>query len=120
MPERYLLDFEEPLHQIREKIREIENWSGHNPEFAQTEIKKLEEQEKKLSREIYGNLTNWQRVQIARHPNRPYTLDYIKMIMSDFIELHGDRNSGDDPAMIAGFAKNQRFFCGCDWSAERP
>lgn len=60
---------------------------------------------KKLSKEIYGNLTNWQRVQIARHPNRPYTLDYIEMMFTDFTEFHGDRAAGDDPAMITGFAR---------------
>ena len=105
MPERYLLDFEEPLRQIREKIREMEDWTDHDPEHTKAEIRRLEEQEKKLSNELYGNLTNWQRVLIARHPNRPYTLDYIDMMMTDFIELHGDRKSGDDSAMVAGFAK---------------
>ena len=105
MPERYVLDFEAPLHQIREKIAEVENWDGYRPKQRKAEIKRLEEHEEKLSREIYGNLTNWQRVQIARHPNRPYTLDYIDMMMTDFIELHGDRHAGDDSAMIAGFAK---------------
>ena len=105
MPDRYLLDFEEPLRQIRQKIKEMEDWEGHDPEHSKAEIKRLEEKENKLSKEIYSNLTNWQRVQIARHPNRPYTLDYIDLMMTDFIELHGDRNSGDDPAMIAGFAK---------------
>ncbi len=105
MPDRYLLDFEEPLQQIRHKIREMEDWSDHDPEYAKSEIKRLEEQEEKLSKEIYAKITNWQRVQIARHPNRPYTLDYIDMMMTDFTELHGDRKSGDDPAMITGFAK---------------
>ncbi|MFC1538147.1 acetyl-CoA carboxylase carboxyltransferase subunit alpha [Candidatus Latescibacterota bacterium] len=105
MPDRYLLDFEEPLRRIRQKISEIEEWETNDPEHSQSEIKHLEEQEAKLVDEIYSNLTNWQRVQIARHPNRPYTLDYIDMMMTDFIELHGDRGSGDDPAMVTGFAK---------------
>lgn len=105
MPDHYLLDFEEPLRQIRQKIREMEDWSDRDPEYAKAEIKRLEGIEEKLSREIYAKITNWQRVQIARHPNRPYTLDYIDMMMTDFIELHGDRNAGDDPAMITGFAK---------------
>jgi len=105
LPDRYLLDFEEPLRQIRHKISEMEDWSGHDPEYAKSEIKRLEKQEEKLSKEIYTKITDWQRVQIARHPNRPYTLDYINMMMTDFTELHGDRNSGDDLAMIAGFAK---------------
>ncbi len=105
MPERYLLDFEEPLRQIRQKIREIEEWENRDPESTQSEIARLEEQEKRLSSEIYDKLTSWQRVQIARHPNRPYTLDYITMMMTDFIELHGDRFTGEDPAMVTGFAR---------------
>lgn len=105
MPERYLLDFEEPLRQIREKIREMEEWADRDPENARTEISRLEEQEARLGAEIYGKLTSWQRVQIARHPNRPYTLDYIGMMTTDFTELHGDRYTGEDPAMIAGFAR---------------
>ncbi|MFC1651517.1 acetyl-CoA carboxylase carboxyltransferase subunit alpha [Candidatus Latescibacterota bacterium] len=105
MPDRYLLDFEEPLRQIRQKISEIEDWEGHETEQSKSEIKHLEEQEAKLVDEIYSNLTNWQRVQIARHPNRPYTLDYIDMMLNDFVELHGDRGTGDDPAMVTGFAK---------------
>ena len=105
MPERYVLEFEEPLRQIREKIREIEAWSDHDPDHAKLEIKRLVLQEKKLAREIYDNLTNWQRVQIARHPGRPYTLDYIEALTEDFVELHGDRFAGDDPAMVAGMGK---------------
>jgi acetyl-CoA carboxylase carboxyl transferase subunit alpha len=105
VPERYLLDFEEPLRQIRQKITEIENWTGKSPLEMKAEIQRLQIQEEKLSKELYANLTNWQRVQIARHPNRPYTLDYITMMLTDFTEFHGDRRSGDDPAMIAGFAK---------------
>ena len=104
MPDRYILDFEEPLNKIRQKIKEMESWSEQKPDYAIAEIKRLEEQEKRLSREIYSNLTNWQRVQVSRHPNRPYTLDYIDMMMTDFTELHGDRYAGDDPAMVAGFA----------------
>lgn len=105
LPERYLLDFEEPLRQIREKIREMETWAERDPEHARSEIARLEEQEARLSNEIYGKLTSWQRVQIARHPNRPYTLDYISLMMTDFIELHGDRITGDDAAMVTGLAR---------------
>ncbi|MBT4485194.1 MAG: acetyl-CoA carboxylase carboxyltransferase subunit alpha [Candidatus Latescibacteria bacterium] len=109
MPDRYVLDFEEPLNKIRQKIKEMESWSEKKPDYAIAEIKRLEEQEKRLSREIYSNLTNWQRVQVSRHPNRPYTLDYIDMMMTDFTELHGDRYAGDDPAMVAGFAKLDEY-----------
>lgn len=105
MPERYLLDFEEPLRNIRQKIREMEDWAEHDPSYNRAAIRRLETKEKKLIKEIYSNLTNWQRVQIARHPERPYTLDYINMMITDFTELHGDRLAGDDPAMITGFGK---------------
>lgn len=105
MPDRYLLDFEEPLRQLREKIRQIEDWSERDPESSRAEILRLEEQEARLSSDIYGKLSSWQRVQIARHPNRPYTLDYISMMLTDFTELHGDRFTGEDPAMITGFGK---------------
>lgn len=105
MPDRYMLDFEEPLKRIRHQIHEMENWSERDPEHSRNEIKRLEEQEKRLSKEIYSRLTSWQRVQIARHMQRPHTLDYISRMMTDFIELHGDRTTGDDPAMIAGLAK---------------
>jgi len=105
MPERYVLEFEKPLMRIRQKIREMESWADHKPAYAEGEIRRLEEQEAKLCEDIYTNLSNWQRVQIARHPARPHTLDYIDLMMTDFTELHGDRYAGDDPAMITGFAQ---------------
>jgi len=105
VPDRYLLDFEEPLRQIRQKISEMEQWAERDPDHARIEIARLEEQEARISAEVYGKLSSWQRVQIARHPNRPYTMDYITMMTTDFTELHGDRYTGDDSAMIAGFAK---------------
>ena len=105
MPERYILDFEEPLRKIRQQISEMEEWSDRDPDYARNEIKRLEEQENRLSREIYSNLTSWQQVQIARHPKRPHTLEYVSMMMTDFMELHGDRTTGDDPALVAGFGK---------------
>ncbi|MCE5249487.1 acetyl-CoA carboxylase carboxyltransferase subunit alpha [bacterium] len=105
MPDRYMLDFEEPLRRIRQQIHEMQVWAEHDPDYATTEISRLEEQERRLCEDIYAKLTSWQRVQIARHPNRPHTLDYITMMMSDFTELHGDRVTGEDPSMIAGFAR---------------
>lgn len=105
VPERYILEFEEPLRRIREKIRELEAWTDRSPEYTAAEIKRLEEQERRQGEEIYNKRNNWQRVQIARHPSRPYTLDYIDLMTTDFVQLHGDRHTGDDPAMITGFAK---------------
>jgi acetyl-CoA carboxylase carboxyl transferase subunit alpha len=72
---------------------------------VQGEIKKLEEKARRLSEQIYSSLTRWQRVQLARHPQRPYTLDYIERMVGDFIELHGDRAFGDDPALICGVGR---------------
>jgi len=103
--EKYVLEFEEPLRQIRQKIQEIKEWDDYDPDEAKNEIKRLEEQEQKLRQELYSNLTNWQRVLISRHPDRYYTLDYIDEMFTDFVELHGDRCAGDDPAMVAGFAR---------------
>lgn len=99
------LDFEKPVVELERKIEELKKLSsGENMDLSD-EIKKLEEKLEKLKKEIFENLTPWQRVQIARHPKRPYTLDYIGMIMTDFIELHGDRVFSDDKSMVTGFAK---------------
>ena len=105
MAERYILEFEEPLRDIRQKIDEMQLWSDHDSSSPKSDIRRLERQEKKLQKEIYSKLTAWQRVQIARHPQRPHTLDYVNLLLTDFVELHGDRLRADDPAMIAGFGR---------------
>lgn len=98
------LDFEKPVIEIEKKIEELKNLGkGKNVNFS-SEIVRLEKKCVKLKEEIFGNLTPWQRVQLSRHPDRPYTIDYIKRIFSDFIELHGDRNFADDKAIIGGIA----------------
>jgi acetyl-CoA carboxylase carboxyl transferase subunit alpha len=99
------LDFERPIIELERKIEELRTFTTDRRINLASEIRKLEEKLTKLKKEIYGNLTPWQRVQIARHPKRPYTLDYINMIMSEFIELHGDREFADDKAIVGGFAK---------------
>jgi len=99
------LDFEKPIIELEKKIQELKNFISSKKIDLSSEVKRLEEKLEHLKKDIYGNLTPWQRVQIARHPKRPYTLDYINMIMSDFIEVHGDRTFSDDKALIAGFAK---------------
>lgn len=99
------LDFEKPIIELEKKIEELRHLTtGQKLEFND-EIKTLEEKLEKLKRQIFENLSPWQRVQIARHPKRPYTLDYINMIMTDFLEIHGDRLFADDKALITGFAK---------------
>jgi len=105
------LDFEKPIIELEKKIQELENFTSYKKIDLSSEVKRLEEKLERLKKDIYGNLTPWQKVQIARHPKRPYTLDYIAMIMSDFMEMHGDRFFSDDKALIMGFAKldNQKI-----------
>jgi acetyl-CoA carboxylase carboxyl transferase subunit alpha len=102
--EKFVLEFERPLHDLEKRIQELKEYSLNEDVTVSEEIAKLEEKAQKLSREIYSKLTRWQRVQLARHPQRPYTLDYIEQITNYFIELHGDRAFGDDPAIVAGIA----------------
>jgi acetyl-CoA carboxylase carboxyl transferase subunit alpha len=99
------LDFEKPISELEQKIEELKHLTAKEDIDLSGEIKKLEERLKKAKGEIFKNLTPWQRVQVARHPKRLYTLDYIDLIMTDFIEIHGDRLYGDDKAMVAGLAK---------------
>ncbi|PIQ89159.1 MAG: acetyl-CoA carboxylase carboxyl transferase subunit alpha [Candidatus Omnitrophica bacterium CG11_big_fil_rev_8_21_14_0_20_42_13] len=99
------LDFERPIIELQRKIEELRTFASGRHVDLSSEIKTLEEKLTKLRKDTYANLSAWQRVQIARHPGRPYSLDYIKLITSDFIELHGDRLFGDDKAIICGLAK---------------
>ncbi|MCW9048985.1 MAG: acetyl-CoA carboxylase carboxyltransferase subunit alpha [Deltaproteobacteria bacterium] len=98
------LDFEKPIADLETKIGELREYSTDNVNFS-SDIKKLEKKAEKLKKDIYSNLTRWQRTQLARHANRPYTLDYIDHIFTDWSEIHGDRNFRDDPALICGFAR---------------
>jgi len=99
------LDFEKPIVELEKKIQELKGFISDKKIDLSSEVKRLEEKLELLKESTYSNLTAWQKVQIARHPQRPYTADYINMIMSDFIELHGDRTFSDDKALIGGFAK---------------
>ena len=100
-----VLEFEKPIKELENKIQEMRGLEDNLD--IEDEIKKLEEKVITLKKNIYKNLTRWQRVQLARHPERPYTLDYISMITEDFIELHGDRLYKDDKAIVGGFAKRE-------------
>lgn len=100
-----LLDFEKPLIELETKIDELRNFSKEKEIDLSKEIKTLQAKAESLKIDIYGNLKPWQRVLIARHPERPGTIEYIKMIFDGFLELHGDRYFGDDPAMVGGIAK---------------
>ncbi len=96
------LEFERPLVELEQKISELREFAdGERLEFHD-ELRRLERKADKLRREIFSNLTRWQRVQLARHPKRPYVLDYVKLLVDGFLELHGDRGFGDDRAVIGG------------------
>ncbi len=101
----YYLDFEKPLEELETKIEELRKLSDGTEIDIASEIKRLEKKAKELRAEIFSNITPWQKTLIARHPERPYTLDYIGIIAEDFIELHGDRRFGDDPAIVGGVGK---------------
>lgn len=99
------LDFEKPILELERKIAELKNFTSDKKIDLSSEIKKLEDKLEHLKHETFNNLTPWQRVQIARHPQRPYTLDYINYIAADFIEVRGDRSFHDDKAIVGGLAK---------------
>ncbi len=104
MPSTYVLPFEKPIAELEQKLRELHRFSEEQDIDVSGEIRRIEEKIRELRRKIYSELTPWQQVQVARHPQRPYTRDYIGAMMRDFVELHGDRLFGDDAAMVGGFA----------------
>ncbi len=103
--EGFALAFERPIIELEQKIQELKALPVAKAINLEGEIQRLEQRLVQAKREVYENLTPWQRVQLARHPKRPYTLDYIAKIMTDFVELHGDRVFADDKALIGGFAR---------------
>lgn len=103
--EKFTLEFEKPLKDLQEKIVKMEAFSKDNNVDMTEQIADLNKQMDKMKVEIFENLSPWERVSLARHPQRPYSLDYIKKITTDFMELKGDRLYGNDEAIIGGFAK---------------
>ncbi len=101
----FVLDFERPIVELEKKIEELKMLADAEHLEVKDEIERLEKKADHLRQNIYSRLSRWQRVQLARHPDRPYTLDYIKYFITDFIELHGDRLFGDDHSIIAGLGK---------------
>jgi acetyl-CoA carboxylase carboxyl transferase subunit alpha len=99
------LDFEKPIAELEAKLVDMKQLATENNVDVAEAVKSLETKIKNLKKEIYSNLTRWQRVQLSRHPDRPYALDYICEIADKFVELHGDRGVKDDKAMIGGFAE---------------
>jgi acetyl-CoA carboxylase carboxyl transferase subunit alpha len=103
--DEHLLDFEKPLVELEDKLAEMRDLNEETQDDLSNEIKALEDRVERLRTSIYRNLTRWQRVQIARHPQRPYTLDHIEALTEDFTELHGDRTHGDDRSIVGGLAQ---------------
>ncbi|MCH8170905.1 MAG: acetyl-CoA carboxylase carboxyltransferase subunit alpha [Bacteroidetes bacterium] len=102
-----VLDFEKPIYELEAKLEEMRKYAD-NLDIS-SEIKKIEEKVNHLKESVYRDLTRWQRVQLARHPDRPYTLDYIYAMTKNFVELHGDRQFKDDKAIVGGFAELDEY-----------
>ncbi len=102
---RHWLEFEKPVEEIEKKIEELNSFKAEGGARAAEEIAKLEKKARNLLKDIYSRLTPVQVTQVARHPGRPYTIDYIQNVFEDFIELHGDRCFKDDPAIVGGLAR---------------
>ncbi len=102
--DRMILEFERPIIELERKINELQHLSTESVDFS-SEIRKLEQKARKLQKEVFADLSAQQKVQLARHPGRPYMMDYVGLLMDDFIELHGDRSFRDDPAIIGGLAQ---------------
>ncbi len=99
------MDFEKPIVELETQIKDLRSFADGQEMEVSDELRKLEEKAEKLRHEVYGKLTRWQKVQLARHPQRPYTSDYIESIFTGFQELHGDRSFRDDPAIVGGMAE---------------
>ena len=102
----HVLPFEKPVVDLVARVRELRTLAENDKRF-EGELKRLEEKAGRLARELFADLSPWQKVQLSRHPNRPYTLDYVGFLFEDFVELHGDRRYGDDPAIVGGLARYQ-------------
>ncbi len=98
-----ILEFERPIIDLEKKISELRGLSTETVDFS-NEIRRLESKARKLQKEVFADLTAQQKVQLARHPGRPYLMDYVGLLMDEFVELHGDRSFRDDPAIIGGMA----------------
>ena len=100
----HVLPFEKPVVELVNRVRELRALAETDRKL-EGELRKLEEKAGKLARELFADLSAWQKVQLSRHPNRPYTLDYIGALLEDFVELHGDRSFGDDASIVAGLGR---------------
>ena len=100
----YVLPFEKPVVELVSRVRELRELARAD-RTLEPELRRLEDKATKLARELFAELSPWQKVQLSRHPNRPYTLDYVERLFEGFVELHGDRCFGDDAAIVAGMAR---------------
>jgi acetyl-CoA carboxylase carboxyl transferase subunit alpha len=100
----HVLPFEKPVVELVNRVRELRLLAESDRQY-EAELKRLEEKAGRLARELFADLSPWQKVQLSRHPSRPYTLDYVEQLFTDWIELHGDRRFGDDPAIVAGLGR---------------
>jgi len=106
----FVLPFEKPVVDLLGRVRELRELADQTPEGSehdslQAELRRLEEKTGHVAKELFASLSPWQKVQLSRHPNRPYSLDYIERLITDFVELHGDRRFGDDAAIVAGLGR---------------
>jgi len=101
----FALDFERPLLELERKIDELKSLSGAAPGDFSAEIQKLEKKARRLQSEIFSDLSRWQVTQLSRHPARPYFLDYVQLLFTDFFELAGDRSYAEDPSIVGGWAR---------------
>ena len=105
------LEFEQPIAELEQKIEELRFVQDESAVDISEEIEKLSEKSQQLTKDLYARLTPWQVAQIARHPQRPYTMDYVNHIFTDFHELHGDRNFADDQSIVGGLARFNGMPC---------
>src|SRR5579862_2680949 len=100
----FVLPFEKPVVELVTRVRELRELAKADVTL-EPELRRLEDKAAKLARELFAELTPWQKVQLSRHPSRPYMLDYVDRLFQDFVEIHGDRRFGDDAAIVAGLAR---------------
>lgn len=105
MPKRYFLDFEQSVAELENKIEELRFVQNESAVDISSEIEQLTLKSQQITKDLYANLTPWQVTKVARHPDRPYTLDYIRGIFTHFQELHGDRHFADDQSIVGGMAR---------------
>ncbi len=97
----FVLPFEKPVVDLLARVKELRDAAVEDASL-EAELKRLEEKTGRVAKELFASLSPWQKVQLSRHPNRPYSLDYIERLITDFVELHGDRRFGDDAAIVCG------------------